>query len=64
MLEAEHEWEQHHLRALVETAQRAGRSEREIRAIVESSFTPAGRQSVPPIRRARLVRRLFGLHRG
>jgi len=64
VLEGEHEWEQQHLRALVETAQRAGRSEREIRALVEPSFVSPGRQSVPPIRRARLVRRLFGLDPG
>jgi hypothetical protein len=56
---AEYGAEQHHLLAMVEAAQRAGRSEREITAIVDRYFGEGASRHLGLVEEPSLVRRLI-----
>jgi hypothetical protein len=56
---AQYEAEQQHLLAMVEAAQRAGRSEREIVAIVDRYFGEGAARDLGIAEEPRLVRRLI-----
>ena len=60
-MSADKEAEQQHLLAMIEAAQRAGRSEREITSIVDRYFGPGASHPLGVVEGRGVVRRLIAL---